>query len=57
MRRLTLVFLLWLLLVPAPASADIEAAKAAGEVGERFDGYLGVVDTRDPLELLKTGEL
>jgi len=46
MRSLFTLLLLWLLFVPVAASADIESAKAAGEVGERFDGYLGIVDDK-----------
>ena len=45
MRRLTVLLLVALgLAVPAAAqnSPAIRAAKAAGQVGERYDGYLGV---------------
>lgn len=39
--------LLWLaILVAAPAAAQtpaVDAARAAGQIGERYDGYVGVV--------------
>jgi uncharacterized protein YdbL (DUF1318 family) len=38
-----------LALVAAPAlAADLDSAKAAGQVGERIDGYLGLVDEDAP---------
>jgi len=41
-----------LLLSAAPAAADvtIDQAKARGWIGERIDGYLGVVDPKAPAE-------
>ena len=37
---------------PAPAfAAALDEAKAAGQVGERIDGYLGVVDAGAPGEV------
>lgn len=39
-----LVFLVLLLAAPAAAQMPaVDAARASGEVGERYDGYLGVV--------------
>jgi uncharacterized protein YdbL (DUF1318 family) len=44
MRALPIAFLA-LGLLAAPARADpLDQAKAAGEVGEKIDGFLGVVD-------------
>jgi uncharacterized protein YdbL (DUF1318 family) len=40
-----LALVLWTL--PA-AAASLDEAKAAGQVGERIDGYLGVVDAGAP---------
>ena len=52
-RWLALVSALALVLAPAPALAAglaeaKAAAKAAGQVGERLDGYLGLVDASAP---------
>lgn len=52
-RRLWLVGLLALALVPlapghAVAADALDAAKAAGHLGERYDGYLGVVNDGAP---------
>ncbi len=41
---------LGLLVVPALA-ASLDQAKAAGQVGERIDGYVGVVDANAPAEV------
>jgi len=38
---------LWLLATPA-AAADLGQAKAAGQVGELMNGYLGLVDGNAP---------
>jgi len=47
--RFTAVVLLALGLLAAPAHADaLDDAKAAGQVGERIDGYVGVVDANAP---------
>ncbi|HKJ23389.1 MAG TPA: YdbL family protein [Myxococcota bacterium] len=54
-RRFWTVGLLGLALVAwaAPASANaLDAAKAAGELGERWDGYLGVVKPNAAAEAL-----
>ena len=37
-----------LCLIAAPAAADLDSAKAAGQVGERIDGYVGLVDPGAP---------
>lgn len=52
-RRIWLVGLLALALAPlAPGAAlaadALDAAKAAGHLGERYDGYLGVVNASAP---------
>jgi uncharacterized protein YdbL (DUF1318 family) len=48
-RWLALVSALALALAAAPALAvDLDGAKAAGQVGERVDGYLGLVDANAP---------
>jgi uncharacterized protein YdbL (DUF1318 family) len=33
------------------AAASLDAAKASGQVGERIDGYLGVVDANAPADV------
>lgn len=49
MTRLFLLLAAALLAVPAPAQTPaIDRAKAAGVVGERFDGYLGLVSAAAP---------
>jgi uncharacterized protein YdbL (DUF1318 family) len=48
-RWLALASVLVLVLAAAPAlAADLDGAKAAGQVGERVDGYLGLVDADAP---------
>ena len=48
-RWLALVSALALVLAALPAlAADLDGAKAAGQVGERVDGYLGLVDANAP---------
>jgi len=48
-RWLSLVGALALVLAVAPAlAADLDGAKAAGQVGERVDGYVGLVDANAP---------
>lgn len=48
-RRRLLVVALSLALVAGPAAAGpLDAPKAAGQIGERFDGYLGLVDRAAP---------
>jgi uncharacterized protein YdbL (DUF1318 family) len=42
MRKMILAALLIVMAFPAYAS-DIDSAKAAGQIGERTDGYLGIV--------------
>ena len=41
---------LWLIAVPA-AAADLGQAKAAGQVGELMNGYLGLVDGNAPADV------
>jgi uncharacterized protein YdbL (DUF1318 family) len=36
---------------PAQESAAIVAARRSGQIGERYDGYLGLVSTAAPAEL------
>ena len=51
-RWLALVGALALVLAVAPAlAADLDGAKAAGQVGERVDGYLGLVDANAPADV------
>ena len=50
--RFAAAVLLALGLLTAPAHADaLDDAKAAGQVGERIDGYLGVVDANAPSDV------
>jgi uncharacterized protein YdbL (DUF1318 family) len=42
--------------VPAAAADDLAAAKAAGQVGERADGTLGVVDANAPASVMELVE-
>jgi uncharacterized protein len=47
--RTVAIVLLSLGFLAAPAfAASLDQAKAAGQVGERIDGYLGVVDVNAP---------
>jgi uncharacterized protein YdbL (DUF1318 family) len=49
--RIVLITLsLGLCAMPA-AAASLDQAKAAGQVGERVDGYLGVVDANAPADV------
>jgi uncharacterized protein YdbL (DUF1318 family) len=41
------LFMLCLTALPV-AAQSLDEAKAAGQVGERIDGYVGVVDARTP---------
>lgn len=51
-RWLALASALVLALAAAPVlAADLDAAKAAGQVGERVDGYLGLVDANAPADV------
>jgi hypothetical protein len=50
-RGLALALLVGLLLPAAAAGDPLDAAKAAGQVGERPDGYLGLVLSPAPEEL------
>lgn len=52
-RRLAICLLAACLLLPAAASAEVgvDHAKAQGWIGERIDGYLGVVDPDAPAEV------
>ena len=51
LRPVAIFFLtLGLLVVPAVA-ASLDQAKAAGQVGERIDGYVGVVDANAPADV------
>ncbi len=46
-----------LLIAPDNAQADaLDAAKAAGHVGERFDGYLGAVTSNPPADVARLVE-
>jgi uncharacterized protein YdbL (DUF1318 family) len=47
MLRIGAMLLLLLSALPA-AAQSLDEAKAAGQVGERIDGYLGVVDADTP---------
>ena len=48
-RWLAMASALVLVLAAAPVlAADLDGAKAAGQVGERVDGYLGLVDASAP---------
>jgi len=50
--RLVAIAILCLGLVSAPAlAASLDQAKAAGQVGERIDGYLGVVSANAPADV------
>jgi uncharacterized protein len=50
--RFAAIALLSLGLLAAPAlAASLDQAKAAGQVGERIDGYVGVVDANAPAEV------
>ena len=35
------------------AAQSLDAAKAAGQIGERIDGYVGVVDANAPADIKK----
>jgi uncharacterized protein YdbL (DUF1318 family) len=49
--RIALIIVsLGLYALPA-AAASLDQAKAAGQVGERIDGYLGVVDANAPADV------
>ncbi len=48
MRRVLLGAALLLLAGPAVAQSEVIAARAAGVVGERYDGYLGAVEPLAP---------
>jgi uncharacterized protein YdbL (DUF1318 family) len=51
-RWLALGSALVLVLAAAPVlAADLDAAKAAGQAGERADGYLGLVDANAPADV------
>ena len=51
-RWLAPVSALVLALAAAPVlAADLDGAKAAGQVGERVDGYLGLVDANAPADV------
>lgn len=55
--RLATVLCLAIALVASPAAAaTLDDAKAAGLVGERIDGYLGVVDSGAPGDVKKLVE-
>jgi uncharacterized protein YdbL (DUF1318 family) len=50
--RTVAITLLFLGLLAAPAlAASLDQAKAAGLVGERIDGYLGLVDPNAPADV------
>ena len=52
MLRLAAIALLSLGLVATPAlAASLDQAKAAGQVGEKIDGFLGVVDANAPTDV------
>lgn len=46
----------WRLWLPAAAAQDLAAAKRAGQLGERIDGYLGVVKASTPDEIRAMAE-
>jgi uncharacterized protein YdbL (DUF1318 family) len=46
--RLGAMLLLLCLTVPPAAAQSLDEAKADGQVGERIDGYVGVVDANTP---------
>jgi uncharacterized protein YdbL (DUF1318 family) len=51
-RWLAAVSALVLVLAAAPVfAASLDGAKAAGQVGERLDGYLGLVDQNAPADV------
>ena len=51
-RWLAPISALVLVLAAAPVlAADLDGAKAAGQVGERVDGYLGLVDANAPADV------
>jgi uncharacterized protein YdbL (DUF1318 family) len=51
-RWLAPISVLVLILAAAPVLADeLDGAKAAGQVGERADGYLGLVDENAPADV------
>jgi uncharacterized protein YdbL (DUF1318 family) len=50
--RIGMVLLLALSALPASAQS-LDQAKAAGQVGERIDGYVGVVDANAPGNIRK----
>ena len=51
-RWLALVSALALVVAALPVLAsDLDGAKAAGQVGERVDGYLGLVDANAPADV------
>lgn len=51
-RWLAPISALVLILAAAPVlAADLDGAKAAGQVGERVDGYLGLVDESAPADV------
>ena len=50
--RFAAIALLSLGLLATPAlAASLDQAKAAGQVGERIDGYVGVVDANAPADV------
>jgi uncharacterized protein len=56
-RRIGAIVLLGIGLGLAPAQAEpLEDAKAAGLVGERIDGYLGVVGSSAPADVVQLVE-
>jgi uncharacterized protein YdbL (DUF1318 family) len=57
MKRLMLGVALALCAVPAAAQDAVIAARAAGQVGERFDGYLGATGPLSPALRAQVGAI
>ena len=57
MKRVLIGAVLLLLAGPAVAQQEVVAARAAGVVGERYDGYLGAVGPLAPALRAKVGAI
>ncbi len=55
-RCATLVLILGLFVAGTAAAVNLDQAKAAGQVGERLDGYLGLVQGNAPADVRKLVE-
>ena len=51
LRTVAIVFMSLGLLAAPGLAASLDQAKAVGQVGERIDGYLGVVDANAPADV------